>query len=493
MSHTAASPTKPLPSLADPTLGRLTLLLVAILAVRVVGLALSKTDLYFDEAQYWAWSREPGFGYYTKPPLIAWLIGATTSVCGDTPFCVRLPGPVLHFVSAFLIYATALRLFDRRTAFVAGLLYALMPGLSLSATLMSTDVPLLFFWTFGLYCIVRHVEAPSLGWGIALGLAIGLGLNAKYAMIYLPACFLLYGVAVQDARRALLHPGSLVALLVAAALIAPNVIWNMHHSFATFGHTEDNIGWGGRRFPNLGSALEFVAAQFGIGGPIVVFAFLAALAAPGRAIAASPRRLLLFHSLPVFAIILAQALIAKANGNWAATGFPAAVILGAAVMVAGHARKGIAWSLTIGVAALVAFSFYGAFAGSVTSGPLARQYAKLTGYTEFAGEVRRIATEQKLGTVVFTGRTLTSSMLYELRDTGLTVKAYLATPGHPADHFEMTRPFLPTDPGPALLVTLGASDVPEGVAARAMKIAHFATTIDIARHDGFQAGAYRVD
>ena len=54
-------------------------------------------ELFFDEAQYWAWGQEPAFGYYTKPPLIAWIIGATTSLCGDTPFCVRLPSPLMHF------------------------------------------------------------------------------------------------------------------------------------------------------------------------------------------------------------------------------------------------------------------------------------------------------------------------------------------------------------------------------------------------------------
>ena len=72
-------------------------LLLAILAVRVIALAVSNAELFFDEAQYWAWGQEPAFGYYTKPPLIAWIIGATTSLCGDTPFCVRLPSPLMHF------------------------------------------------------------------------------------------------------------------------------------------------------------------------------------------------------------------------------------------------------------------------------------------------------------------------------------------------------------------------------------------------------------
>ena len=43
--------------------------LLALLCVRLVALRWNVTDLFFDEAQYWAWSEEPAFGYYSKPPL----------------------------------------------------------------------------------------------------------------------------------------------------------------------------------------------------------------------------------------------------------------------------------------------------------------------------------------------------------------------------------------------------------------------------------------
>ena len=78
-------------------------LLAGLLALRIACLQLSPLNLHFDEAQYWAWGQEPAFGYYTKPPLIAWIIGATTSLCGDTPFCVRLPSPLMHFVTSLVV------------------------------------------------------------------------------------------------------------------------------------------------------------------------------------------------------------------------------------------------------------------------------------------------------------------------------------------------------------------------------------------------------
>jgi hypothetical protein len=35
-----------------------------------------REDLFFDESQYWSWSRDLAFGYIYKPPLLAWIIGA---------------------------------------------------------------------------------------------------------------------------------------------------------------------------------------------------------------------------------------------------------------------------------------------------------------------------------------------------------------------------------------------------------------------------------
>ena len=53
----------------------LVIVLGAITIFRIAALYFNATDLFFDEAQYWSWSLQPDFGYYSKPPLIAWLIG----------------------------------------------------------------------------------------------------------------------------------------------------------------------------------------------------------------------------------------------------------------------------------------------------------------------------------------------------------------------------------------------------------------------------------
>src|SRR5215212_5096768 len=96
----AASPAPASPT-AERAYGLWALAAVAaITAARLVWLAVSQTDLYPDEAQYWFWAQHPAFGYYSKPPLIAWLIALTTGMFGDGEFAVRLSAPLLHAVAA---------------------------------------------------------------------------------------------------------------------------------------------------------------------------------------------------------------------------------------------------------------------------------------------------------------------------------------------------------------------------------------------------------
>src|SRR5258708_312450 len=40
-------------------------------------------DLSGDEAQYWDWSRTLDWSYYSKGPLVAYIIRASCALCGD--------------------------------------------------------------------------------------------------------------------------------------------------------------------------------------------------------------------------------------------------------------------------------------------------------------------------------------------------------------------------------------------------------------------------
>ena len=95
-------------------------------------------DLYVDEAYYWGWSKSLDWGYFSKPPVIAALIAASTAVFGDGILAVKLPALLLYPATSLVIAAIGTRLFDARVGFWSGLAFLTMPlVLSLAAQLAS--------------------------------------------------------------------------------------------------------------------------------------------------------------------------------------------------------------------------------------------------------------------------------------------------------------------------------------------------------------------
>ena len=80
------------------------LMIALFVALRVVIIVASPLEIGPDEAQYWRWSEKLDFGYYSKPPLIAWVIAASTAVFGDGEWAIRLLAPVLHGGAAFFLF-----------------------------------------------------------------------------------------------------------------------------------------------------------------------------------------------------------------------------------------------------------------------------------------------------------------------------------------------------------------------------------------------------
>jgi 4-amino-4-deoxy-L-arabinose transferase-like glycosyltransferase len=116
------------------------------------------------------------------------------------------------------------------------------------------------------------------------------------------------------ARDALRGGRGLVALAIALAFIAPNLLWNANHSFATFSHTAENAGW--KDILNLGSGLEFIGSQFAVFGPILFAVLIVVAWRAWRRGCEQPDCRLLAFSIPVILLLVVQALLSRALANW---------------------------------------------------------------------------------------------------------------------------------------------------------------------------------
>jgi 4-amino-4-deoxy-L-arabinose transferase-like glycosyltransferase len=324
-----------------------------ITAARLLWLAAQPAGLYPDEAQYWFWAQHLAFGYYSKPPLVAWVIAATTRIAGDGEFGVRLAAPLLHAVAAAFVYALGARLYDARTGFWSSLAYLSLPGVSASAFLMSTDAALLPCWAAALWAFVRARADGGARWWWLAGLACGLGLLAKYAMAYWFLSAFGWVLVVRGERR---HLGPLCgATLLALLILAPNLVWNWQHGFVSFLHLRANADLAGPLF-HPGQFAAFFGAQFAVFGPLF-FAGLIWLLASRGALSEPRARLLACFTLPPIVLMLGLGLLSRANANWAAPAYVAATVLVVAWALGRGWRRFVALAIALdlfGAAALFA-------------------------------------------------------------------------------------------------------------------------------------------
>lgn len=427
------------------------LFIVALTLLRLLMVWGSPLELDAEEAQYWSWSRDLAFGYFSKPPLIAWLIHGATALCGDGEACIRLPPALLHAAAAGFVFLAALRLYDARVAGWAAAAYASLPGVSLSGVVMTTDAPLLLCWAAALWAYLRLLERPGPWTALPLGLALGLGLLGKYAMGYFLLCVAVHLAVAPAARRAVLSGAGLLALAIGLAILAPNLWWNASHDFATFSHTAANARWqGGLLHP--GRLAAFAAAQFAVFGPVLLAAYLWRSWCLARGQAANPsERLLLAFSAPVLLLLLGQSLLARAHANWAATGYVAAAILVPA-WLAGTARNGwlkAAIGLNLALALLLAAAALTPISERL---PLARDpLERVKGWRQVA-EASALALAARPGArLLVDDRQVAALMLYYGRGR-LDDLAVWDSDGRASNQYEATRGFRGDGGRPVLLL-----------------------------------------
>lgn len=429
------------------------LAVAAITLLRVLWLATNEPNLYADEAQYWVWAQDLRLGYYTKPPLIAWLIAGTTALCGEAEGCIRLSSPLLHAATALLLGAAATRLFDGRIGFWTAVTYATLPAVSVSSTIASTDAPLLAAWAAGLYALVRLREKEALGWWALLGVATGLGLLAKYAMAGFAVSALVWLLLDRGGLGALRRTGPWLAAALALVLFAPNLAWNAGHGFATVRHVGENANLAAGPAFNPLTAAEFVAAQFGVFGPVLFAALLWLLAR--RDTWRDPRtRLLALFVVPLGAVMVTQSFLSRANANWAAPVYAAGTILvvhralafGRPLLV----RASVALHLA---AAVLLFAGPPALAAAGTELPRrADPWARLRGWDALGRAVAREAAPHADARFLFEQRRDMATLIYYIRPHPLDALMW-EPDGVARNEFELTAALTPDARGPFLFVT----------------------------------------
>ena len=435
------------------------LCLFAITLVRTGAVVISPLGLGVDEAQYWLWSQDPDFGYFTKPPLIAWIIALSHGLFGHHEAAVRLPASWIHLLTALTLWRASAWLYGAHAGRLTALIWISLPAIGLGSFVMSTDTPLLFCVSLALLALAGTATdrlAPHYALMLA-GAALGIGMLAKYAALYaLFGLMLIWASGRHGDTQLIAGKYLLLALASCLVLASPNLLWNVSHDFTTMRHLGDNANIAKQSHDLIGS-LQFIASQAAVAGPLIFGLMLWIIPASRTDKTAA---WLAWMGLPALLLISFQAYLSDANANWAMTAYPALSIWLGGWLGDSGAPAYRRWLATLGIGVnlavcllLVAITITGSLG---TFSPASDPLRRLRGWDKLAQDLIPEISTHKAGRIIVDRRATAALLHWHFYDHDIAILLH-DRDGIPSNHFEANHSWAHR-PGASVL---GLSDTPD--------------------------------
>lgn len=189
-----------------------------------------------DAYLYMSQARNLDWGYFSTPPLLAFLIRIHTAIWGDSLLAMRLLPALVGTLSIFLVGWLIKNLKGKSVAQLLGLsAFLLSPAFLRPAGLVQPVILNHLFWLLAAVVVVqviRRQDSRLLLWLIPV---LGLGWLNKYSIVFY-ALALLLALAFSPQRKLLWSKYLLYTLAGGLLLILPNLWWQQQHSWPVLHH-----------------------------------------------------------------------------------------------------------------------------------------------------------------------------------------------------------------------------------------------------------------
>jgi hypothetical protein len=208
---------------------------IAIIAAAAFGVEMAVSARYGyvrDELYFLAAGHHPAFGYVDQPPLTPLIARLSAVLSGNTLVGLRVV-PALGLAALVVLTAAMSRLLG---AGRAGQLLAALAAATCAEYLgamheLTTTMPAFVLWAVTLYLVMRLLASRDPRWWLAVGACAGIASEAKWDIAFLVAALAIGFLTASDARRLLRSRYLLLGCVIAAALAAPDVIWQAAHGW----------------------------------------------------------------------------------------------------------------------------------------------------------------------------------------------------------------------------------------------------------------------
>ncbi|MGO8752879.1 MAG: glycosyltransferase family 39 protein [Thermoguttaceae bacterium] len=232
------------------------------LVVWLILPVLTQPNAPMDVVEIVYWGHEWQWGYFKHPPLPSWLAEAARVTAGTWGIYFLSQASIL--TAFWAVWRTAREMVGPRSAFFSVLLLECCPFYNLWTTEFNHGVCMCASWAMAILCFYLALDRGQARYWIATGFCLGLGLLTKYNTATLIPPMLCLMAVDPRARRHWRSPGPYLTMLVAAAVVAPNVCWALAHGCPGATYVMNRTKSQPYLLARVADPLEFLSGQLAI-------------------------------------------------------------------------------------------------------------------------------------------------------------------------------------------------------------------------------------
>jgi 4-amino-4-deoxy-L-arabinose transferase-like glycosyltransferase len=205
------------------------------------------------------WGNEWQWGYVEHPPLPSWLVAAWFDAAGDTGvFLLSQIAVVLTYVFVFLL---GREIMPAKWAAAGTILLTGVYYFSIPTPEFNHGIAQLPLWAAAIFFYYKALQTRAPAWWLALGLAAGLGMLAKYSTGILLAVVVLHALSTARTRQVFKTLGPYLAIMVCLVVLGPHLAWLVRNHFPTIDYAVRRAGHEQSFIQRPIVALRFVLTQ----------------------------------------------------------------------------------------------------------------------------------------------------------------------------------------------------------------------------------------
>lgn len=196
-------------------------------------------DIHYDVSEGYAWGQKFLWGYGKHPPLSGWVSGVWFSLLPAADWATYLLAMVTVGIGMVLCWAIALKVVDRRRAFLVLVMVAIYPIFNFKGFKFNPDLLQLVTLPLVVLAYLDAFEKRTIRSGVLLGLAGALALMTKYWVLTMIGAIGLAALIHPQRMLFLRSKAPWVAIVTMVVAMIPHALWVRQVHYAPFLYAGD--------------------------------------------------------------------------------------------------------------------------------------------------------------------------------------------------------------------------------------------------------------